>query len=315
MRAEPRPEPRPEPRHLVLNLLLGTAHRRLSAREAIASCALFGIRENNVRVALARLAAAGMIEAIERGQYRLGPQAEGLAGDISTWRDVEQRVRDWDGGWIVVHVGALPRSDRSAVRARERALGLLGLRELDAGLFVRPDNLRGGVRAVRERLARLGLGAEAAVFVAHDFDDERGRRAARLWDTRALDRGYRETGALLEAWLARWSAGEPSLPIEAAARESFLLGNDAIRQLVFDPLLPAPLVDVDERRAFVDAVRRFDSIGHSIWRRFLLGATGGLVRPERAALGSTIPAVPARTRTRTRARSAALSSSTPETPS
>src|SRR5690606_11792537 len=114
----------------------------------------------------------------------------------------------------------------------------------------------------------------------------------------------------LESWLARWSAGTPSLSIEAAARESFLLGNDAIRQLVFDPLLPAPLVDVDARRAFVDAVRRFDAVGHSIWRRFLLGATGGLVRPERATLGSTIPAAPSRVRS-----SAALSSSTPETPS
>ncbi len=286
---------RPEARHLVLNLLLGTAHRRLSAREAVASCALFGIRENNVRVALARLAASGMIEPIERGQYRLGPKAEGLAGDVASWRDVERRVRDWDGGWVAVHVGALPRSDRALRRARERALGLLGLRELDGGLFVRPDNLAGGVEAVRERLARLGLGSEAAVFVAHSLDDERRRRAERLWDVAALDRGYRDTRVVLEDWLSRWSSGAPSLPIEAAARESFMLGNDAIRQLVFDPLLPEPLVDVAARRAFVDAVRRFDGVGHSIWRRFLLGAAGGLVRPQRA-LASDIPAAPSRAR-------------------
>lgn len=285
---------RPEARHLVLNLLLGTAHRRLSAREAVASCALFGIRENNVRVALARLAAAGMIESVERGQYRLGPQAAGLAADVSSWRDVEARVRAWDGSWIAVHVGALPRSDRALRRARERALGLLGLRELDGGLFVRPDNLAGGVDAVRERLARLGVGAEAAVFVAHSLDDERRRRAERLWDGATLDRGYRETRAMLDAWLARWSVGAPALALEAAARESFVLGNDAIRQLVFDPLLPAPLVDVDARRAFVDAVRRFDGVGHSIWRRFLLGAAGGLVRPQRALASSRMPAAPSR---------------------
>lgn len=299
-----------EPRHLVLNLLLGTAHRRLSAREAIASCALFGIRENSVRVALARLAARGMIEAVERGQYRLGPNAQALAGDVAAWRDVEHRVRHWDGGWIVVHVGALARSDRTALRTRERALGLLGLRELDAGLFVRPDNLAGGVSAVRQRLARLGLGAEAAVFVAHELDDARGDRAAKLWDAAELDRGYRATRELLESWLARWSADKPSLSIEAAARESFLLGNDAIRRIVFDPLLPAPLVDVDERRAFVDAVRRFDSVGHSIWRRFLLAATGGLVRPERAVPASPVPAAPSRARSR-----AALSPSFPSSPS
>ncbi len=301
---------KPEARHLILNLLLGTAHRRLSAREAVASCALFGIRENNVRVALVRLAAGGMIESSERGQYRLGPKAAGLAGDVSSWRDAETRVRDWDGGWVAVHVGALSRSDRALRRARERALGLLGLRELDGGLFVRPDNLAGGVDAVRERLARLGLGAEAAVFVARSLDEHRARRAAGLWDVATLDRGYRDTRALLEGWLARWSAGVPALPLEAAARESFVLGNDAIRQLVFDPLLPAPLVDVDARRAFVDAVRRFDGVGHSIWRRFLLGAAGGLVRPQRA-LASAPTAAAARPRARP---SSDPSSSNLETP-
>ncbi|RPH64103.1 MAG: hypothetical protein EHM83_08835, partial [Burkholderiales bacterium] len=117
----------------------------------------------------------------------------------------------------------------------------------------------------RERLQKLGLEPEAAVFVAQDFDAGRERRAASLWDGNALTRAYRDTRARLEAWLA----GVDSLGLDAAARESFLLGNDAIRQLVFDPLLPAPLVDVDARRAFVDTVVRFDERGHAIWNRFL----------------------------------------------
>jgi phenylacetic acid degradation operon negative regulatory protein len=43
------------------------------------------------------------------------------------------------------------------------------------------------------------------------------------------------------------------------------LGNDAIRCLVFDPLLPEPLADVSERRAFVDTVLEFDRVGRLIW--------------------------------------------------
>ncbi len=270
---------KPEPRHLILNLLLGAAGRRLASREAVASCALFGIRENSVRVALARLSAAGLIEAVERGEYRLGSNAAGLADEVATWRDVERRVREWDEGWVVVHVGGLRRSDRAALRARDRALGLLGLRELDGGLFVRPDNLVGGVRAVRERLAKLGLGDEAAVFVAHDFDPGREARGAALWDGRALDRGYRETRACLEDWLA----GAEPRALDVAARESFVLGNEAIRRIVFDPLLPAPLVDVAARRAFVETVLRFDAVGHSIWNRFLRGAgVRGRAAPRRA---------------------------------
>lgn len=259
------------PRNLILNLLLASDGTPMPAREAVSACALFGIRENSVRVTLARLAAAGLIEAVGRGAYRLGPGAAGLAADVSTWRGAEQRVTEWGGAWIAAHVGGLGRSDRVALRSRQRALALLGMRELDRGLFVRPDNLAGGVAAVRVRLLKLGLDEAAAVFVANDFDAARERRARALWDGKALDRGYRETRKRLQAWLAR--AGK--LAPEVAARESFLLGNDAIRQLVFDPLLPAPLVDVEARRAFVEAVQQYDRVGHAIWKSLrLLPAAG-----------------------------------------
>lgn len=289
-------------RNLILNLLLGAADRRLAAREAVASCALFGIRENSVRVALVRLSAAGLVEPAGRGEYRLGPSAAQLADEVASWRDVERRVRDWNGSWIVVHVGELGRSDRVALRARDRALELLGLRELERGLYLRPDNLAGGVAATRERLLKLGVEPEAAVFVARDFDAGRERRAAALWDGNALTRAYCDTRARLEAWLA----DADSLALEAAARESFLLGNDAIRQLVFDPLLPAPLVDVDARRAFVDAVVCFDERGHAIWNRFLRDGI-----PRRA--GARFRTVPDRTRP-PRDASRPLAPATLETP-
>lgn len=255
-----------KPRNLILNLLLASDGAPMPVREAVSACALFGIRENSVRVALARLAAAGMVEAVGRGAYRLGPAASGLAADVSTWRDAGQRVADWNGAWIAAHVGSLGRSDRVALRSRQRALALLGMRELDRGLHVRPDNLVGGVGAVRARLLKLGLDTDAAVFVARDFDAVRERRARALWDGKALNKGYRETRRRLEDWLAR--AGK--LAPDVAARESFLLGNDAIRQLVFDPLLPAPLVDVDARSAFVDTVQQFDRAGHAIWQHLRL---------------------------------------------
>lgn len=253
----------PNPKHLILNLLLAAEGEAMSARDAINACALFGIRENSVRVALVRLSATGMIEAAGRGAYRLGPKAAQLASDVASWRTVEQRVCEWRDGWIAVHLGGLGRSDRVALRARDRALALSGLRELDPGLYVRPDNLVGGVAGVRERLYKLGLDARASVFVARDFDSEREARARRLWDGRGINRGYRELRRRLERWLAR----ADELEADVAAREAYLLGHEAIRQLVFDPLLPTPLVDVAERRAFLDVVLRFDRAGHLIWQQ------------------------------------------------
>lgn len=253
---------KPNPRHLILNLMQANDGEPMSVRHAVASCALFGVRENSVRVALARLVASGLVEVAARGSYRLGPKAEGLAADVATWRAAGERVRDWNGDWIAVHVGSLGRSDRVALRARDRALALLGLCELDRGLFVRPDNLVGGVEGVRARLTKLGLPRDAAVFVARSLDPARERRARALWDGKALDRGYRDTARRLDGWLAK----SARLPPGTAARESYELGNDAIRQLIYDPLLPSPLVDVDARRAFIDAVLRFDAAGHAIWQ-------------------------------------------------
>ncbi|MFT3923351.1 MAG: PaaX family transcriptional regulator C-terminal domain-containing protein [Myxococcales bacterium] len=254
-----------QPRHLILKLMLGAQGSALSARAAVASCALFGIRENSVRVALVRLSAAGMIEAAGRGSYRIGPSAAQLADDVRTWRTAESRVRKWSGAFVAVHTAALGRTDRGALRQRERALELLGFRELSQDLFVRPDNLVGGVGAVRERLMKLGLDAGALVFLASELGPDHARGVHDLWDGQALTKSYQQTRGRLEKWLAR----APKLDLDVAARECFLMGNDAIRQVVFDPLLPDPLVSADERRAFVETVLRYDRAGQTIWRRFL----------------------------------------------
>ncbi|HEY5292026.1 MAG TPA: hypothetical protein VIJ43_06915 [Burkholderiales bacterium] len=55
------------------------------------------------------------------------------------------------------------------------------------------------------------------------------------------------------------------------------------------PLLPAPLVDVAARRAFVDAVVRFDAAGHAIWSRFLgIGRSQQADARARPALTTTL---------------------------
>ena len=255
----------PTPKSLILNLLLAANGAPLSASDAVGSAGLFGIRENSVRVALVRLNAAGMIQSCGRGAYVLGPQAASLAEDLSLWRHAEQRMCDWSGTWLMVSTAGLGRSDRGPLRQRERALALLGFKLLSDGLYVRPDNLVGHATTARERLRKLGLDTQAPVFVASDLDTELDRRARHLWHTGALNQAYVRTRAKLETWLAQSHGLEP----EAAARESYLLGNDAIRQLVFDPLLPAPLVDVATRREFHRAVVAFDEAGQRIWQQLL----------------------------------------------
>lgn len=255
----------PAPKSLILNLMRAADGRPVTAADAVTSAALFGIRENSVRVTLVRLAASGMIESAGRGTYKLGPQASSLAQDLSGWRHSEERVTDWTGGWMMVSTGALGRSDRVALRRRDRALALLGFKALDSGLYVRPDNLKGHTAAARERLHRLGLEVQAPVFTASDLSPELDQHARTLWQGEALTQGYIQTREKLDAWLSRWQ----DLELDVAARECYLIGNESIRQLIFDPLLPDPLVDSQMRREFTQSVLKFDETGHAIWRKLL----------------------------------------------
>lgn len=272
---------------VVLDLLSASEDGESNARELIAACGLFDLKENSVRVALARLSADGTIEATSRGAYKIGPDAEVIARQVGAWRHVEQRVRRWDGGWVCVHGARLGRAERAAGRRRERALRMLGMREVRAGLEVRPDNLEGGVAGVRARLAALGLGPDAAVFRAESFDDVLDAKARCAWNGRALDLGYKKTRERLERWMER----APRLDLETAARESFLLGGEAIRQIVFDPLLPEPLVDVGARKAFVETAVRYDAVGRRIWRR-LHGVALGIAGSSAIALDEREPMGP-----------------------
>lgn len=248
-------------KRLILGLLLGRQGQPLSAREMVSACALFGVTENNVRVTLARLSADGSIEQKERGTYQFGVATRDTAQELNAWHRADQRLREWSGGYICVHTAGLGRSDRRALAQRERAFEMLGLRELTRGLFVRPDNLAGGATALRERLYRLDVEREAMVFSGQDFDPPSTNRITNLWDRNGLNRRYREQQQALAAWLDRYSALSP----DVAARESYLMGAQAIRELIFDPWLPEAWIDAQARRQFVATVKRFDATGQAIW--------------------------------------------------
>ena len=256
--------PLPTAKSLIQNLLLAADDRAYPARQLVAACALFKLTENNVRVALVRLQNEGLVAAEGRGHYRLGLASQELAQEVSAWRQVEARIQHWDGHYIAVHCAGLGRSDRTALHRRQQALSLHGFAELDKGLFIRPDNLSGGIDDIRHRLRRLGLEDSAPVFRADHFDAGGNARIRSLWNSQSLNQTYRDLTQQLDQWLITMD----QLPPDQAAREAYLLGRPAIRQVVFDPLLPDGMVDTQARQACFEAIRRFDSSGRAIWWRF-----------------------------------------------
>jgi phenylacetic acid degradation operon negative regulatory protein len=229
----------------------------------VAAGSIFGLEENNVRVALARLLRRGLVERDERGRYRLGRSAEAVRERVAGWRRPRARLRPWKGGWVAV-LGAPTRRRGSGLRS-ERALRWLGMRELSPGLFVRPDNLKGGVAEARSDLRGLGLDPGATVVRLDELDAEREQAARALWDVPALQQGYRRSRAAL----ARSAARLGSLGVEDAMVESFREGGQVIRQLVLDPLLPEEISPTAERDALVEALRTYDRLGRSVWADFM----------------------------------------------
>ncbi len=252
---------KPTAKRIVLELLTAADPHQGSVANLVAGGDIFGIDEGTIRVALARLVASGTLEPAGRGEYRLGAATRALTEQVTSWRELEKQVRKWDGGWACVQLGDLARSDRSALRRRQRALRLHGFRELSRGLEVRPDNLAGGVEALRTRLLGLGVEPPALVFHASELDAATEKRARTLWDADRLTQTYRQTTARIDRFLTAVDELSP----RAAAREAFLFGSDVLRSIMFDPRLPEPLVDVGARRAMVDAMKRLDLVGRRRW--------------------------------------------------
>jgi phenylacetic acid degradation operon negative regulatory protein len=255
---------KPRPKSVVLDLLSTLRARSAPVRFLVAAAEIFDIDPNATRVAITRLLSCGLIERDERGAYRTGAAASPILHRLNSWRNIDRRTRDWDGSWI----GATPDAcccSKDSRSASVRALEFTGMREFSPGLWIRPDNLEGGLEAVRDALVALRAPEGCPVFRISDFDGGGDARARALWDAEAIRGTYRGLAAELE----RSASKLPAMDQKQAMAESFLIGGEAIRRIVLDPLLPNAIVPTAEREALVRAMTAYDEIGRRCWAPFL----------------------------------------------
>jgi phenylacetic acid degradation operon negative regulatory protein len=257
---------KPVARKLLLKLLGSRDNVQMTAASAVRVGQLFGISENNIRVTLNRLQSTKMLSLLDRGYYQLGKGGEKFAREINSWRDAESSLLpSWNESWIAVQTNMLSKSDKKQTRENERALKIVGLRKVFTDMYVRPANIAGGAAVVREKLCTLGLSKQAVVYCASEFDLKLQSKIRNLWNTEELEKQYKQGISDVEASLLRL----PNLTLEEATFESFHVGDYALHQLVFDPLLPSPLTDEALRREFSELVKHYDDVGAQIWHRFL----------------------------------------------
>jgi phenylacetic acid degradation operon negative regulatory protein len=262
--------PRYVPRHLtarelVIDFLSNRYPREMFVQEIAGVGSALGFTEQSLRMALTRLVEQSVAANSGRGRYRLSPSGEAMRDEVRKWRHLGELARQWSGGWIGVFDASVPRSDRAALRRHERAMRLRGFRELQAGLWIRSDNLRDSVPELREHLRALGLHPGALVAGLHDLDDDARAKATSLWDTDSMLATYR---ALTDEMIVSKSKLE-RLPLETAAAESMVLGRDVIRHINLDPVLPEELMPQRALATLVRTMTDYDQQARQIWRRFM----------------------------------------------
>lgn len=240
---------------LILDLLRTYGTRGTSVQEITEAGALFGFTENSVRVNLSRLVSKATIEPLARGQYRICESNAVVNQFAESWRQGEARLKPWiPNTWLCIHT--VKTNDKS-----KWALTNHGFRELNPGLWVRPDNLTAPVEQLFEILVDLGLSAEAIIIENAGLPASREQEWIRKFNLSSLQKLYLETAEQLRASLNRLG----HLPVQLAKKESFLIGGQAIEVLAKDPLVPEQYLPSEHREALWQLLMEYDSAGREVW--------------------------------------------------
>lgn len=251
-------------RELILAIIDSSPRPSLGAAYLVRAGALYDIDSRAMRVAIARLVKNEVLAQVGRGNYGVGPAGQHMHETVVAWSRVEDSVREWDNSWLAVYMGHLKRTNKTEVRARERALRMKGFARADSGIWVRPSNLHSKISELHESLVSLGLDPGAPILRLTDQHPAGALAFRALWDTAALERLYERRIDELN----KSTASVVNLSTAVAARETLQLGRAVTHDILMDPLLPEEMLDTSLRREMNQLMRTYDKLAKSYWRDF-----------------------------------------------
>ncbi len=247
------------PRNIILDLM-GVSHPRpLSSSHLGMISSTFNVTVNNLRVALTRLVAKGMLDNTERGVYRLSAKAMARNDFARRWKVPQANKKKWDGSWIACH---LSKGSNRTVRAKSiNALNWFGFKPgLDA-IWLRPNNLVMPIPELFENLRNLGLESGAHVFSMANVEASLAKHWHTLWAVEELDKSY----ASLNEQLQQSFEALQTSPPKTSLLDTFYLGSEAIYCLATDPQLPADIRPSPNYESLRKTMLDYDKIGRKIW--------------------------------------------------
>ena len=226
-------------KRLVLELLTANDSHQGSVARLVDAGDILGVDANSIRVALARLVAAGTLKLAARGEYRLASTTRALTEQVTGWRDLERQVRRWTAAGRP-STSAMPRAAIAVPSGGASApCGCSDFASSASHSRCAPTTWPAGSRRCADSSSR-------------SVSTSRHSCTARPSST------MQPSGVLAPCSMARSSTphtvrpprGIRPVPRRAGrssaarrVRESFVFGSDVLRAIMFDPRLPQPLVD------------------------------------------------------------------------
>ncbi len=247
------------PKSLILSLLEALPGQSTQVKFLVFSGKLFGFTDNTIRVTITRLIREGYIESDVRGCYRISKDYSPLIKSIRGWELGESRLVPWDGSWICCYIPKLP------TRSKEKTVKILNFFSLKEGMpkiWVRPQNLKLEFEEVRSIMIKLGITENATFFSSQKFDKEVSKKwRLFLWPIDHIAEAQDHQAEKLR------QSGQQihHLPLDQALIETYLVGNEAIRLLHTDPLLPEEMMTKDHRLRLTRAMLKYNEIGKKVW--------------------------------------------------
>jgi phenylacetic acid degradation operon negative regulatory protein len=248
----------------VLSLLSASRGQAMTANAFVRAGEVLGVSGNAMRVALSRLSANGEIVAQSRGEYVLPERRRQAVAHVRRYRQGFMSRVKWAGSFVGVLTADLSRRNATQVSRRERALELAGFRHFAHGLWLRPGNLEGGKAALASHVKELGF-EEKADVIEVALDEAQRKQFARGYDIAGDEKRAKALLTRVKHFMREFS----KLPPHEVAKESFFLGDEVLRFLARDPLLPDQLADTRPREELAAAMEALDERAFAVWHDLL----------------------------------------------
>ncbi|WP_093190636.1 hypothetical protein [Pseudovibrio sp. Tun.PSC04-5.I4] len=216
-----------------------------------------------MRAALSRLKEREKLRNLGRGIYGL-PEKPMIEWSFNrSWRDYVEEIIQWSGHWVLASWSNNAKLSRSESLSKEDLLHRYGFRKWRPQLFIRPDNITGGLPAMRQRIATWSA--------ADQFEFSEMRQVEMKLETHLMShwndsvQNHDNIVSLLNDSLLK-TRGE--ITGETVA-EVLSVGRCAVKSVLKNPRLPEPYGNHANLRELSTTLATYEVHGLELWTQYL----------------------------------------------